>query len=475
MALPLPSSMSPSKVSTFTSCALAFRFSAIDRLPEAPSLAAVRGTTVHKALELLFGCDAAERTPATAEACLHDAVDEMSTDEDYLALELDDGAAAAFRAEAGRMVRRYFTLEDPRTIRPVGLELMLEAELDGVLVRGIIDRLEEDGDGQLVVTDYKTGRTPSVMQEQSRLGGVHFYAFLCEQVYGRVPARIQLVYLGDQPQVITTTPSAQSIRGTRTKISAVWSAVERACEHDDFRPKRSALCNWCSFQSYCPEFGGDPAEAARLRPTPIDLTATDARRAERSRAGAHAAVTLLAHPGVVGLDAAVDRVAARLRGDEVLDRLFYGLSEAANHSLLWHGINAVDALVGGPSRRRAAVRRSAVLAAEQALVNGPVKLLARRERPVELAAHPHALRQPRTSSFPSGHASAAACAATLLSHDLGHRGRWWVLATLVAWSRIHVGVHHGSDVVAGAALGRTIALAATRRRRHAGPTCSATR
>lgn len=265
--------MSPSKVSTFTSCALAFRFSAIDRLPEAPSMPAVRGTTVHRALELLFGHEAADRTPHTAQACLRDALDQMATDEDYLALELDDAAAAEFRAEAQRMVQRYFTLEDPRSIRPIGLELMLEAELDGVLVRGIIDRLEEDADGQLVVTDYKTGRTPSVMQEQARLGGVHFYAFLCEQVYGRVPARIQLVYLGDQPQVITTTPSAQSIRGTRTKISAVWSAVERACEHDDFRPKRSALCGWCSFQAYCPEFGGDPAEAARLRPTPIDLTA----------------------------------------------------------------------------------------------------------------------------------------------------------------------------------------------------------
>ena len=186
-------------------------------------------------------------------------------------------------------------------------------------------------------------------------------------------------------------------------------------------------------------------------------------------------MTLLAHPGVVGLDAAVERIAARLRGDEVLDRLFYGLSEAANHSLVWHGINAVDAVVGGPSRRRAAVRRSAVLATEQALVNGPVKLLTRRERPVELAAHPHALRQPRTSSFPSGHASAAVCAATLLSHDLGHREHWWVLAALVAWSRIHVGVHHGSDVVAGAAFGWAFALAADRRRPGVGRACSATR
>lgn len=272
MALPLPSSMSPSKVSTFTSCALAFRFSAIDRVPEAPSLPAVRGTTVHRALELLFGLDPAERTHDRAQECLVAALEEMREAEDYLALELDHDAAARFADEASRMVGRYFSLEDPARIRPVGLEMMLEAELDGVVVRGIIDRLEEDPDGTLVVTDYKTGRAPSATQEQARLGGVHFYAFLCEQVLGRIPGRIQLVYLGDEPQVITTTPTEQSIRGVRRKITAIWAAVQRACEQDDFRPKRSALCSWCSFQAYCPEFGGDPAEAAALRPVAVDLT-----------------------------------------------------------------------------------------------------------------------------------------------------------------------------------------------------------
>jgi putative RecB family exonuclease len=73
-----------------------------------------------------------------------------------------------------------------------------------------------------------------------------------------------LIYLGNEPQIITATPSEQSARGLSTKVSAIWQAVERACEKEDFRPKRSALCDWCSFQSYCPEFGGDPAEATAL-------------------------------------------------------------------------------------------------------------------------------------------------------------------------------------------------------------------
>lgn len=280
-ALPLPSSLSPSKVSTFKDCALAFRFSAIDKLPEPPSVPATKGTTVHRALELLFLDPPERRTPERAQACLSESLSEMATDEDYLGLELDEAAAEDFASTAALMVDRYFGLEDPRAINPIGLELMLTAELGSLTVRGIIDRLELDADGELVVTDYKTGRAPSQAQEQSRLSGVHFYSLLCERVLGRRPARVQLIYLGDQPQVITTSPSEQSTRGLARKLEAIWSAVERACAHDDFRPKPSALCNWCSFKAFCPAFGGDPSQAASLtkRPGPqrtLDLTATDA-------------------------------------------------------------------------------------------------------------------------------------------------------------------------------------------------------
>ncbi len=167
-------------------------------------------------------------------------------------------------------------------------------------------------------------------------------------------------------------------------------------------------------------------------------------------------------PAVVALDDSAHRLAVALRGNPVLDRAFYALSEAANHSVLWHSINALDALTGGPVGRRRALRRSAIVATEQALANGPVKFAVKRKRPTALAAHPYRLRSPRTSSFPSGHASAGACAATLLTEDLDHGVLWWSLAALVGWSRVHVGVHHASDVVGGLALGRLLAGVASR-------------
>ncbi len=269
MPLELPTSLSPSKVASFTDCALAFRFSNIDRIPEPPSIPATKGSLVHRALELLFCETAAERTPERAMACLARAAAEFSTHADYVGLALDDAAAAAFQADAEAMVHRYFTIEDPTTITPIGIELKLEVAVGDLRLRGIIDRLELDPEGGLVVTDYKTGRVPSERQERSKLGGIHFYAYMCHRLFGVRPSRIQLMYLGAKPDVITATPSEQSIAALEKLVIALWTAVERACEREDFRPNPSKLCDWCAFRSWCPAFGGDPSAA----PRPVEIAA----------------------------------------------------------------------------------------------------------------------------------------------------------------------------------------------------------
>jgi len=268
MSVALPPSLSPSKVASFTECALAFRFSAIDRLPEPPSAPATKGTLVHRVLELLFALPPAERTLAAGLTLLDEAFESLQLHPDLAGLELPAEQLAAFLDDAEVLVRRYFELEDPTAVTPIGLELSLDAHLGDLHLRGIIDRLELDADGGLVVTDYKTGRVPSATQERARLGGVHFYSFLCEQVFGVRPAKVQLLYLRE-PVAIITTPTEQSTRGLQRKVEAVWAAVERACERDDFRPQPSHACTWCAFTSFCPSFGGDPDEgravAERLR------------------------------------------------------------------------------------------------------------------------------------------------------------------------------------------------------------------
>lgn len=264
MPLPLPTSLSPSKVSSFTDCGLAFRFSAIDHLPEPPSVAATRGTLVHAALERLFCLEPHERTEPRSLACLEEALVELRDDPEFAGLELDEEAEATFVADARTLLEKYFRLEDPTTITPIGIELKLEVEVGGVRLRGIIDRLELDAAGELVVTDYKTGRAPGERQEQQRLAGVAFYSLLCERLFGRRPAKVQLLYLAD-PLAIISVPTDRSTRGVERKLAAVWTAVERACEREDFRPNPGRLCDWCAFKAYCPSFGGEIALADAFR------------------------------------------------------------------------------------------------------------------------------------------------------------------------------------------------------------------
>ncbi|MFN8053026.1 MAG: phosphatase PAP2 family protein [Acidimicrobiales bacterium] len=164
-------------------------------------------------------------------------------------------------------------------------------------------------------------------------------------------------------------------------------------------------------------------------------------------------------PKVEAFDSAVDAWADRLRGNAVADRLFYGLSAVGDHGIIWHAVGLARAAMGAGTLVDAA-ELSAALGIEAAIVNGPIKMLFRRVRPAPEAARPHKLRQPKTSSFPSGHASAGIFAATLLASESRVRAPWFVLGGLIGWSRVHVQIHHPSDVLGGSIVGWLLGKAA---------------
>jgi putative RecB family exonuclease len=254
VALVPPRTLSPSKVSAFTNCPLAFRFSQIERLPEPPSPPAVKGTLVHAALEGLFWHHpAGARTPEAAAHELARVWDALQVDEEFAALELGAEEAEAFLADAETLVRNYFRLEDPNRANTVGIELGVETTVEGMRLRGIIDRLDVAPDGSLVVVDYKTGRAPSERFERGSMGGVHTYALLCESVLGQAPSEVRLLYLRE-PITLATVSSPQTIRGQRRRAVAVWTAIERACDAEDFRPNVGPLCDYCHFKTSCPAF-----------------------------------------------------------------------------------------------------------------------------------------------------------------------------------------------------------------------------
>jgi putative RecB family exonuclease len=258
MASTLPRSLSPTRLTSFTDCPLAFRLRSIDRLPEPPSPHKAKGTLVHRALErLIWEHPPAQRTPAVAAAELDMAWQELQDDPELADLGLTGAEATAFHGDAAALVQNYFVLEAPQKVHAVGVEVMLEADLDGVALRGIIDRLDMNERGELVVIDYKTGRAPGVRYEKSKLAGVHLYALLCERALGVIPVEVRLLHLRE-PLTISASPTAQTLRGQRQRTLAVWQAIERACDQGDFQPRPSGLCSFCNFQQWCPAHGGTP-------------------------------------------------------------------------------------------------------------------------------------------------------------------------------------------------------------------------
>ena len=160
----------------------------------------------------------------------------------------------------------------------------------------------------------------------------------------------------------------------------------------------------------------------------------------------------------VRLDDVVDSwFDSHLRGRPLADAVMYGASAAGDHGLLWLALAGVQAARRRDGDwKRPLVRAAAGLACESILVNGPVKWMFRRTRPVHDLPRPRHLRQPRTSSFPSGHASAAFFGAALLSEDDALWPLYYAIAVVVASSRVHVKIHHASDVIGGALIGAAL-------------------
>lgn len=153
-------------------------------------------------------------------------------------------------------------------------------------------------------------------------------------------------------------------------------------------------------------------------------------------------------------------LALRTRQVRWLDRTMYALSACGDDGRIWIAASLVEATRTRSPRRF--VELVGWLAAESALVNFGIKRVARRPRPDHLTDHEYWLRIPSDSSFPSGHAASSGLMAVLLSRSSPFAPLWVALAAGVGVSRVHVGVHHGSDVVAGWAVGVGMGLVARR-------------
>jgi putative RecB family exonuclease len=245
-----PPRLSPSGAGTFEQCPRRWRHRYVERLPDPPGEAALAGSFAHRVLELLMQREPEERTPEAAKLIARQEWPETEAAPDYAALDYDEEKSRRFRWKAWQAIEGLWKLEDPVEVDVQATERDIEAELAGVPFRGIVDRLEREGDG-LVVSDYKSGKAPSPRYRRGRLDQVLLYAAAVEADTGEMPVRARLLYLGQRAVGIDVT--RKELEVVTEKLSATWADLNSACATDEFEPRTGPLCGWCPYVDRCAE------------------------------------------------------------------------------------------------------------------------------------------------------------------------------------------------------------------------------
>ena len=260
--------LSPSRASDFKTCPRLYKFRHIEQIPSVPTPAQARGTAIHLALERLFDVPAPKRHPDRLLDLLETAWKETLESDEYR--ELFAGAPderEEYYQESRKVAERYFRVEDPREIEPLEREKLITVLIDAgrrpheggqLEVRGIIDRLDPGPGGDLVITDYKTGKAPPLVFSDSSFFALKIYALMIQQNSGQTPALVRLVYLGNS--VAYSQPvSDRQLRSVKQQLQALWRAIDRAIATDTFPTRKTRLCGWCSYQPICPAWADEPS------------------------------------------------------------------------------------------------------------------------------------------------------------------------------------------------------------------------
>jgi putative RecB family exonuclease len=264
----LPVRLSPSRASDFLQCPAKFYFKTILRLPSPSTAAQLRGTLTHAACERIFDHPRAERTVDLAVSYVRPAWDgDLAADERYANLvdEIED-----IIAEAERMVRSWFGVENPTRFDPHERELTVTAEVGGVPMLGIIDRVDKvpaaDGTERWIISDYKTATKipkPNDRFLDDKFFGMEVYAVLLKATTGEMPTAIRLVFVsGGTPDSVRSRPvDERSIARTEAKLRQLWRDATRFAEAGQWPCKTQPLCNWCEYQGICPAWNATLAGA----------------------------------------------------------------------------------------------------------------------------------------------------------------------------------------------------------------------
>jgi putative RecB family exonuclease len=245
-----PPHLSPSSLSTFEQCPLKFKYNKIDLIPDKPGKEAMLGNFVHDVLEALYKLPSNERTVQSARV-LAGEIWASTWAEMVTPLIRSSQEIKNFRWQAWFCIENLWLVEDPQAISPIGLESELNHSLGGVKVKGFIDRYTKSLSDGIVISDYKTGKTPRKEWVSDKFEQLRIYAAIMQETQMFPVTDLELIYLKDGVkfnEVITE----DSMSATIQRIQRIKESIDKRCSDGYFEPVKSRLCDWCSYKNICP-------------------------------------------------------------------------------------------------------------------------------------------------------------------------------------------------------------------------------
>lgn len=245
-----PQYLSASSMGTFNQCPLKFKYNKIDGLTEPPTEATLLGNFVHEILEGLYALPVDERNVASVKS-IAGQVWHSSDWEQRIDGYVHPTKVRNFRWSAWFCVENLFKVENPKSIEVRGIEFEVNGKLGPAHIKGFIDRFENDSDDLVVVSDYKTGKTPKAAWVKDKFVQLKLYAAMLHELDVASVSSLQLLYLKDGVK-FTHRVTDEDIRETVSYVTQTYDRIMKACETGNFTYNKSKLCDWCTFKKVCP-------------------------------------------------------------------------------------------------------------------------------------------------------------------------------------------------------------------------------